>query len=42
VEADFAADGTHPSRTGTQKVGRELHRFFTTDETAMPWFVRQP
>jgi hypothetical protein len=42
VEADFAADGTHPSNIGEQKIGKEIQRFFTTDETATPWFIRQP
>ena len=39
VETDFVQDGTHPSMSGRQKVAKELHRFFTTDETATPWFV---
>lgn len=36
--ADFQRDGTHPSAQGTEKVGRMLLRFFTTDSTARTWF----
>ncbi|MCL1909806.1 MAG: DUF3106 domain-containing protein [Kiritimatiellaeota bacterium] len=39
--SDFGADGTHPSETGARKIGAEMLRFFTTDETAKPWFLRQ-
>jgi hypothetical protein len=38
-KSDFAGDGTHPSRTGQQKVARELLRFFKTDSTTRPWFL---
>jgi hypothetical protein len=41
TEADLAQDGTHPSRSGQEKVAMELLRFFTTDETTVPWFVRK-
>ncbi len=34
------SDGTHPSASGQQKVAQLLLRFFTTDATARPWFVR--
>jgi hypothetical protein len=37
---DFANDGTHHSAAGQQKVGGELLRFFKTDPTTRPWFVR--
>jgi hypothetical protein len=37
---DLAADGTHPSPTGQLKVAEELLRFFKTDPTAKPWFVK--
>jgi hypothetical protein len=40
-EADFGPDGTHPSLSGRQKVAERLHRFFKTDPTARPWFVRR-
>ena len=39
-EADFAADGTHESPSGQQKVGQQLLKFFKTDTTTRPWFVR--
>jgi len=39
-ESDFGTDGTHPDNSGVQKVGKEMLRFFTTDETTVPWFVR--
>ncbi len=36
---DFAADGTHPSRTGQEKVARLLLDFFTKNPHAKPWFT---
>ena len=39
-EADFAADGTHESASGQQKVGQQLLNFFKTDSTTKSWFVR--
>lgn len=38
---DFNSDGTHPNATGRQKVADMLLKFFTTDSTAMPWFLKQ-
>ena len=38
-KSDFAGDGTHPSKTGQQKVARELLRFFKADSTTRPWFL---
>jgi hypothetical protein len=38
--SDFGNDGTHPSGDGVAKVATELTRFFTTDTTAKPWFLR--
>lgn len=38
--ADFAADGTHPSPAGRQKVASRLLDFFRTDETAKSWFLK--
>jgi len=40
VESDFAADGTHPGGSGRQKVAEALIKFFSTDETAVPWFLK--
>jgi hypothetical protein len=37
---DVDQDGTHPSKTGVQKVGQLLLQFFKSDQTARPWFVR--
>jgi hypothetical protein len=34
------SDGTHPSESGRQKVAQLLLKFFTTDATARPWFVK--
>ena len=36
---DVDADGTHPSKTGVQKVVSMLTAFFKTDPTARRWFV---
>ncbi len=36
---DFEPDGIHPSTTGRRKVADMLFRFFTSDETATPWFL---
>jgi hypothetical protein len=36
---DVAEDGTHPSKTGVQKVVNLLMTFFKTDPTARRWFV---
>ena len=40
LESDFSQDGTHPSSSGTRKVAWEMYRFFATDETTVPWFLR--
>jgi hypothetical protein len=39
-EKDFANDGTHPSASGQRKVAGLLLKFFQTDATAQPWFVK--
>ena len=36
---DTAADGTHPSSSGQQKVAELLLRFFRSDPTARGWFL---
>ncbi|MBK8982636.1 MAG: hypothetical protein IPM38_10035 [Ignavibacteria bacterium] len=38
--ADFAADGTHPSAAGRQKVALRIDDFFKRDETSKPWYLR--
>jgi hypothetical protein len=37
---DLAADGTHPSESGREKVARQLLQFVKTDPTARSWFVK--
>ncbi len=39
---DVEADGTHPSRSGIQKVVNMLTTFFKTDPTAKRWYVAKP
>jgi hypothetical protein len=39
---DFAGDGTHPSRSGQQKVATQLLDFFAKDELAKTWFMAEP
>jgi hypothetical protein len=38
---DLAADGTHPSQSGRQKVADQLLKFFKTDANAKTWFVKK-
>jgi lysophospholipase L1-like esterase len=38
---DLAGDGTHPSISGRQKVAKLLLDFFTKDELAKMWFMRE-
>lgn len=38
---DFAGDGTHHSQQGQVKGGAELLKFFRTDATAKPWFLKR-
>ena len=41
VQSDMESkDGTHPSPSGEQKVAEALIKFFSTDETAKPWFLK--
>lgn len=40
LPSDYAADGTHPSASGRQKVAQMLLQFFSTDETTKPWFLK--
>lgn len=37
--SDFETDGTHPSRSGEEKVGRLLLDFFTSYPAARCWFI---
>jgi hypothetical protein len=39
---DVENDGTHPSKTGVQKVVTMLTTFFKTDATAKRWYVARP
>ena len=39
---DVEDDGTHPSRSGVQKVVNLLTNFFKTDPTARRWYVARP
>ena len=38
---DLGGDGTHPSRSGQQKVAEMLLKFLKTEPTAKGWFVKQ-
>lgn len=38
---DLAADGTHPSRSGRQKIAAMLLKFFKSDPSCKPWFVKE-
>jgi hypothetical protein len=39
--ADLAADGTHPSEAGRDKVAKQLLDFVKTNDLARTWFVEQ-
>jgi hypothetical protein len=39
---DVGPDGTHPSNSGREKVGRRLLDFLKQDPTARGWFLEQP
>jgi lysophospholipase L1-like esterase len=40
VKDDFADDGTHPSRSGREKVAKQLLEFFATSPLAKGWFAK--
>lgn len=42
LPGDFQSDGTHPSRSGQEKVGRLLLQFFKNDPTSKGWFLDAP
>jgi hypothetical protein len=42
LQNDLAADGTHPSQSGQQKVGSMLLAFFAGSSYTMPWFCALP
>lgn len=37
---DYGNDGTHPSPAGQQKVAEHMLKFFKSEPTAKPWFVK--
>lgn len=39
-QEDYRSDGTHPSKSGQQKIGRLLLKFFKTDPLARTWFLK--
>jgi hypothetical protein len=41
LKEDCGGDGTHPSRSGQEKIGRLLLDFFTKNPYAQPWFVQR-
>jgi hypothetical protein len=36
---DLAADGTHPTASGADKIAKQLLQFFKSDTTTKPWFL---
>jgi Cu/Ag efflux protein CusF len=36
---DLGGDGTHPTKSGADKVAKQLLQFFKSDTTTKPWFV---
>jgi Cu/Ag efflux protein CusF len=40
AQGDFGPDGTHHAATGVRKTGEQLLKFFQSDSTTMPWFLR--
>ncbi|MBI3681553.1 MAG: hypothetical protein HY235_14305 [Acidobacteria bacterium] len=41
LREDLAADGTHPSQSGRQKVARLLVEHLKKDPTSRPWFTQK-
>ncbi len=41
VQADMTQDCTHPSASRNQQVAEMLYQFFTTDSTAVSWFLAE-
>ena len=41
ARSDLDGGGTHPSAAGRQKVAEALINFFSTDETAVIWFLKR-
>jgi hypothetical protein len=40
-ESDYGSDGTHPSQAGQRKVAEHMLKFFKSDPTTKPWFVKK-
>lgn len=40
VKDDFTGDGVHPSRSGQEKVAKQLLEFFATNPLAKGWFAK--
>jgi hypothetical protein len=38
--SDFGNDGTHPSQPGQKKIAQHMLKFFKSDPTTKPWFVK--
>jgi hypothetical protein len=39
-QSDFGGDGTHHDSSGVRKTGEQLLKFFKSDSTTKPWFLR--
>ncbi len=39
-QSDYGNDGTHPSPAGQKKIAEHMLKFFMSDATAKPWFMR--
>jgi hypothetical protein len=39
-QSDYGTDGTHPSPAGQRKIAEHMLKFFKSEPTAKPWFVK--